>query len=73
MIMKLLNFFSFIIMTTLLFSCARETALVGTDKNLEIAEFDTYKSFAFAPHVKDLGNNIFFWDSELMKMAVKEE
>ncbi len=71
--MKLLNFFSFIIMTTLLFSCARETALVGTDKNLEIAEFDTYKSFAFAPHVKDMSNNIFFWDSELMKMAVKEE
>lgn len=71
--MKIFKLLSFIIIATFIASCARDNILVGTDKNLEEAEFDTYKSFTFAPHVKDLSNNTFFWDSELMKLAVKNE
>jgi len=71
--MKLFKIFSFVIITAVFLSCARETALVGTDKNLEIAEFDTYKTFTFASHINDANNDMFFWDSELMKLAVKDE
>lgn len=71
--MRLFKLFSFFVITAFLTSCAKDTALVGTDKNLEVAEFDTYKTFTFADQVKDLNNNQFFWDSELMKMAVANE
>lgn len=71
--MRLFKLFSFFVITAFLASCAKDSTLVGTDKNLEVAEFDTYKSFSFASHVEDADNNMFFWDSELMKIAVKNE
>lgn len=71
--MKLFKILSFVILAAFISSCAKDSTLVGTDKNLEVAEFDTYKSFTFASHVEDVDNNRFFWDSELMKMAVKQE
>lgn len=71
--MKLFKILTFVVIAAFLTSCAKDTALVGTDKNLEVAEFDTYKTFTFASHIEDADDNNFFWDSELMKLAVKNE
>lgn len=46
---------------------------VATDKNLEAAEFEKYKTFTFANHIEDASDNFFFWDSELLKIAAREE
>ncbi|WP_462318290.1 DUF4136 domain-containing protein [Marinilabilia sp.] len=46
---------------------------VATDKNLGTADFGQYKTFTFANHIEDAYDNSFFWDSELLKIAAREE
>ncbi|PWE00879.1 DUF4136 domain-containing protein [Marinilabilia rubra] len=46
---------------------------VATDKNLEAADFNEYKTFTFADHIEDASDNSFFWDSELLKIVAREE
>lgn len=46
---------------------------VATDKNLEVAEFETYKTFTFADHIENASDNLFFWENELLKTITREE
>ncbi|MGK7397670.1 MAG: DUF4136 domain-containing protein [Candidatus Cyclobacteriaceae bacterium M3_2C_046] len=54
-------------------SCSQKSMTVATDRNLQQGEFDEYQTFTFASHIEEADNNNFFWDSELMKMAVRNE
>lgn len=52
---------------------SQEDVVVATDRYLEEADMDGYNTFTFADHISEADNNDFFWDSELMKLAIKEE
>ena len=55
------------------FANAQTQITVATDKNLEVAEFDDYKTFTFADHIEKASDDAFFWDSELLKIVTREE
>lgn len=72
--MKPIKFFLLLGLSTMvLLSCAQKKVIVAADENLENGHFDTYSTFTFASHINDASNNLFFWDSELMKIAIKNE
>lgn len=52
---------------------SQDDVVVATDKYLEEATFDKYKTFTFAEHISDESNNNFFQDSELMKTTLRDE
>jgi len=61
-----------IIFLFLISACAQNTATVGTDHNLEVANFDTYKTYTFASHVTEEGSDDYFWNSKELKSTLKE-
>ncbi len=52
---------------------SQNDVVVATDKNLEDANFDAYKTFTFADHISDTGNNEYFSDNGTVKATIRNE
>ena len=60
----LIPFFALLVTTGF---AQKEEIIVVSDKNLEVGDFDQYKTFTFAKHIQDDTDFTYFWESESMK------
>jgi hypothetical protein len=71
--MNILKSLSILVLTAFTTAAFAQDPTVATDKNLEVANFDEYKTFTFADHINQAESDMFFLGDDLLKTQIKDE